>query len=97
MRRRPHAAAVLFAVSVGSFRALGFLAIDRTVAVGVHRPEVVVAEGGDLAARLRDRGIIIRHFRQPARIAPYLRITIGTDEQTDLLTQALREILATVD
>ena len=50
-------------------------------------------EGAELAAKLRERSIIIRHFKNPARISPYLRITIGTDEQTRRLVQALREIL----
>lgn len=50
-------------------------------------------EGADLAAKLRERSIIIRHFKNPARISPYLRITIGTDEQSQRLVEALREIL----
>jgi histidinol-phosphate aminotransferase len=36
--------------------------------------------GADLAARLRHHGILVRHFQKP-RIADFLRITIGTDEQ----------------
>jgi histidinol-phosphate aminotransferase len=51
-------------------------------------------EGADLTARLRERSIIVRHFRNPARIAPFLRITIGTDEQCATLVSALREILS---
>lgn len=51
-------------------------------------------EGAELAARLRERSIIIRHFKKPARIAQFLRITIGTDEQCGLLASALREIVA---
>ena len=54
-------------------------------------------DGAELAARLRERNIIIRHFRHPARIAPFLRITIGTDVQCQLLAQALREILQSAD
>ena len=54
-------------------------------------------DGADLAAKLRERNIIIRHFRYPARIAPFLRITIGTDAQCQLLTQALRAILQSTD
>ena len=41
---------------------------------------------------LRERGIIVRHFRQP-RIEQFLRITVGTDEQTGLLLTALADIL----
>ena len=50
--------------------------------------------GTELAARLRERGIIVRHFKNPPRIEPFLRITIGTDAQCEALIAALREILA---
>jgi histidinol-phosphate aminotransferase len=46
----------------------------------------------ELAARLRERSIIVRHFKQ-ARIDQFLRITIGTDEQTQRLIDALELIL----
>ena len=49
--------------------------------------------GADLAAQLRTRGIVVRNFQSPARIASYLRITVGTDGQCDVLTGALGEIL----
>ena len=49
--------------------------------------------GADLAARLRGRGIVVRNFQNPARIAPYLRITVGTDAQCEALIGALGEIL----
>jgi histidinol-phosphate aminotransferase len=45
-----------------------------------------------LAQTLRERGIVVRHFRQ-ARIDQFLRITVGTDEQCEALLSALREIL----
>lgn len=51
-------------------------------------------EGAALAAALRERSVIVRHFARPARIAPFLRITVGTDEQCARLTAALRAILA---
>src|SRR4249919_4254740 len=35
-------------ISGDSFSVLGFLAIDHTVAVGIHHLEIVVAVGGDL-------------------------------------------------
>ena len=36
--------------------------------------------------------MIVRHFSAP-RIADYLRITVGTDEQIDRLLSALSDIL----
>ena len=50
-------------------------------------------DGADLAAKLRERSIIVRHFRNPQRVSPYLRITVGTDEQCTGLVEALREIV----
>jgi histidinol-phosphate aminotransferase len=42
---------------------------------------------------LRERGIIVRHFKLP-RIEEFLRITIGTDEQCNELVLALKEIIS---
>ena len=49
--------------------------------------------GAALAAALRQRAVIVRHFSAP-RIADYLRITVGTDGQIDRLLSALSEILS---
>ena len=49
-------------------------------------------DAAELAKALRERSIIVRHFKLP-RIEQYLRITIGTDEQCMALLAALREIL----
>jgi histidinol-phosphate aminotransferase len=49
--------------------------------------------GAGLAAALRERAILVRHFGQ-ARIADYLRITIGTEVQIARLLAALIEIVA---
>jgi len=49
--------------------------------------------GSKLYQALRDRGIIVRHFKSP-RIEEFLRITIGTDEQSGELVAALKDILA---
>ncbi|WPO99206.1 histidinol-phosphate transaminase [Pseudomonas sp. HR96] len=45
-------------------------------------------DAGELAARLREKGVIVRHFKQP-RIAQFLRISIGTPEQNQALIDAL--------
>ena len=47
----------------------------------------------ELAALLRERAVLVRHFRQP-RIAQYLRISVGTREQCMQLVQHLQDILA---
>ncbi|GGU70851.1 histidinol-phosphate aminotransferase [Pseudomonas laurentiana] len=45
-------------------------------------------DAAGLAARLREQGVIVRHFKQE-RIAQFLRITIGTPEQNQALLDAL--------
>jgi histidinol-phosphate aminotransferase len=50
-------------------------------------------DAAELAAALRARGIIVRHFKLP-RIDQFLRITVGTDAECAALAAALRELLA---
>lgn len=50
-------------------------------------------DAAGLAQALREQGIIVRHFKHP-RIDQFLRITVGTDRDCDVLTTALRAILA---
>ncbi|MET0264910.1 MAG: histidinol-phosphate transaminase [Duganella sp.] len=45
-----------------------------------------------IAAALRERAILVRHFRQP-RIEQFLRISIGTDAECAALVEALHTIL----
>ncbi|MEJ1168083.1 histidinol-phosphate transaminase [Variovorax sp. CCNWLW235] len=49
-------------------------------------------DAAELAALLRERAVLVRHFKQP-RIAQYLRISIGSREQCSVLVQRLQEIL----
>ena len=49
-------------------------------------------KGADLAAGLRAKNIIVRHFNKP-RIADFLRITVGTDAQCAQLLTACAEVL----
>lgn len=46
-------------------------------------------DAAELAAGLREQGVIVRHFKQ-ARVAQFLRISIGTEEQNQALLDALR-------
>ncbi|MCU9946689.1 histidinol-phosphate transaminase [Pseudomonas sp. PDM13] len=45
-------------------------------------------DAAGIAAGLREKGVIVRHFKQE-RIAQFLRITIGTPEQNQALLDAL--------
>jgi histidinol-phosphate aminotransferase len=47
--------------------------------------------GAALLAALRDRGILVRRFDQP-RIADYLRVSVGTEEDMDAFLAACGEI-----
>ena len=49
-------------------------------------------DAAELAAALREQGVIVRHFRQE-RISQFLRITIGTAEQNMALQEALTALL----
>ena len=45
-------------------------------------------DGSALAAALRARGVLVRHFNKP-RIADYLRITVGRSSDTDRVVAAM--------
>ncbi len=76
---------------VAQMQALGFEVLPSAANfVFARHPR---RDGGELAAALRQRAIIVRHFKQ-ARIDQFLRITVGTDEQCAKLVAALGEILS---
>lgn len=52
-----------------------------------------IKDGAELTALLRQKNIIVRHFKTPSRIAAYIRITIGTDRQSKTLINTLSELL----
>ncbi|MFT4100760.1 MAG: histidinol-phosphate transaminase [Burkholderiaceae bacterium] len=77
----------------GELASLGFDVLPSAANfVFVRHPR---RDAAQLAAALRERRILVRHFRQP-RISRFLRITIGTDAQNAALTAALHEILSVV-
>ena len=79
---------------VGELSKLGFDTLPSTAnfILTQHSKQ----SGAELYQALRDRGIIVRHFKL-ARIENFLRITIGTDEQCAELTTTLREILSKLE
>lgn len=52
-----------------------------------------VKTGLAITTALREQKIIVRHFAKPARIADYVRITIGDDEQNTMLMNAMTQIV----
>ena len=76
---------------VSQLQALGFETLPSTANFIFTRH--AQHSGVKLYQALRDRGIIVRHFKSP-RIEEFLRITIGTDEQSNELVSALQEILS---
>lgn len=69
---------------------LGFTVLDSQAnfVFAAHEAE----SGASLLAKLRSRNILVRHFAKP-RIDKFLRITVGTDEETNALLSALADIL----
>ncbi|HSI43255.1 MAG TPA: histidinol-phosphate transaminase [Methylotenera sp.] len=51
------------------------------------------SDGANLTAKLREKNIIVRHFKSPSRVSPYMRITIGTNVQSKILLNAMAEIV----
>ena len=49
-------------------------------------------DGGELYRKLKERGILVRHFTNP-RICQYNRVTIGTKEQMQTLIDTIKEVL----
>jgi len=71
-------------------QALGFTVLDSKanfVFAKSHR-----IDGETLYKELKQRGVLVRHFTKD-RIAPFVRITIGTMEQMEVLIQNIKEIL----
>ena len=71
-------------------RAMGFeLTESQTNFFFARHPDI---PGEELYLELKKRGVLIRHF-DTERIRDYNRITIGTPEQMDRLTEAIRDVM----
>lgn len=71
-------------------RELGFIVHDsNSNFIFITHPAM---SGRDLQQGLRDRGVLVRRFDRP-RIADYLRVSIGTDQEMDAMCVACEELL----
>ena len=76
--------------TVEKLKALGFTMTDsRANFIFAKHSEI---DGGELYLKLRERGILVRHFTKP-RISQYNRITVGSREQMEELVKAISSIL----
>ena len=69
---------------------LGMTTIDSDTNFVLTKHSVV--PGKVLYTRLREKGILIRHFDTP-RLTDYIRVTIGDEEQMAAFIKAMQEIL----
>ena len=76
--------------TVSELKKMGFEMTDSTANfIFVRHPGV---RGDVLFHKLRERGVIIRHWDKP-ELTDYNRITIGSREQMDILLREVREVL----
>ncbi|MBQ8407323.1 MAG: histidinol-phosphate transaminase [Clostridia bacterium] len=76
--------------TVNELKKLGFEMTDsKANFIFAKHPEL---DGGELYARLREKGILVRHFTKE-KIAQYNRITVGSREQMKELVDAISQIL----
>ena len=68
----------------------GFSLTDSTANFVFARFESI--EGKQLYLELKERGVLVRHFDKP-RIKDFNRITVGTEEQINVLLKAIDDII----
>ncbi|MBQ7990593.1 MAG: histidinol-phosphate transaminase [Oscillospiraceae bacterium] len=72
-------------------REMGFVLPDSSTNFVFAHHDKYRAE--DIYKYLVSKDIYVRYFRSPERISDHLRITVGTDEQTDLLINTLESYI----
>ncbi|EAQ65194.1 histidinol-phosphate aminotransferase [Marinomonas sp. MED121] len=77
-------------VTTEALEALGFSIIpSSTNFVFVTHPDY---EAENIYLALKEAGVLVRYFGKKARIDQYLRITIGTDAEMEVLVAALKKV-----
>ena len=76
--------------TTGQLEALGFTVLPSKANFLFAKSDRI--EGETLYKELKKRGVLVRHFTKQ-RIAPFVRITIGTMAQMETLIEKIKEIL----
>lgn len=76
--------------AASELKKLGFTMTESRANFLFARHEAI--DGGELYKRLREKGILVRHFCKP-RISDYNRITVGSRSEMEALVRAVTEIL----
>jgi len=72
-----------------SLRELGFIVFDSEANFVLASPPSITASA--LYSQLKERQVLVRYFNHP-RIKDYVRISVGTDAETDRLLETIKEI-----
>ena len=76
--------------TTAALEALGFTVLPSLTNFVFAKSDKI--DGGELYKKLKDRGILVRHFTKD-RIKDFNRITIGTLEQMQILVSTIEDIL----
>ena len=76
-----------------ALRELGFTVIDSLTNFVFAAHSAI--GGKELYLKLKDRGVLVRHFSGP-RLNPYIRVTIGSEEEMKAMIAATRAVLEEV-
>lgn len=76
--------------TVDALKSMGFILTNsKTNFLFAKHPKIDV---NVIFESLRANNILVRHFSKPKKISQYLRISIGSDEQMDIVIKKLKEI-----
>jgi histidinol-phosphate aminotransferase len=73
-----------------SLRELGFIVFDSEANFVLASPPSITASA--LYSQLKERQVLVRYFNHP-RIKDYVRISVGTESETDRLLETIKEII----